>query len=158
MKRRIFLSMCCIASLSVITITLLISLVHYNEKYQNLKDEIKKTAVYLDSAYNENIQKYTEFLRIVSEKSGYHISWLTDNQTLYDSKGENQSDLYASEYSTIEKHLESENIRVCNSDGKKYFYYAIESENETILIVGAPTTSFVKELVSNLPYLIIIIC
>ncbi len=158
MKRRIFLSMCCIASLSVITITLLISLVHYNEKYQNLKDEIKKTAVYLDSAYNENIQKYTEFLRIVSEKSGYHISWLTDNQTLYDSKGENQSDLYASEYSTIEKHLESENIRVCNSDGKKYFYYAIESENKTILIVGAPTTSFVKELVSNLPYLIIIIC
>ena len=55
MKRKISLSMCCIAAFSVLITALMISLVLYNRNYKNMTNYIQNEAEYMAAAMNYNL-------------------------------------------------------------------------------------------------------
>lgn len=64
MKRKISLSMCCIAAFSVLITALMISLVLYNRNYKNMTNYIQNEAEYMAAAMNYNGVEYLDSLKM----------------------------------------------------------------------------------------------
>ena len=65
MKRKISLSMCCIAAFSVLITALMISLVLYNRNYKNMTNYIQNEAEYMAAAMNYNGVEYLDSVKDV---------------------------------------------------------------------------------------------
>ena len=157
MKRKISLSMCCIAAFSVLITALMISLVLYNRNYKNMTNYIKNEAEYMAAAMNYN---GVEYLDSVKDVSPSRITWIAnDGNVIFDNSGkkmENHSD--RSEFKEAIKSGIGESSRLSETLGKKTYYYAILMNDGTVLRISDTTSSIFSDIFSSLPYLILITC
>ena len=85
MKRKISLSMCCIAAISVIITAIMISALLYNRNYNKLKSNIENEAEYMAEAMNFN---GVEYLDSVKDVSPSRITWIDKTgNVIYDNVG-----------------------------------------------------------------------
>ena len=157
MKRKISLSMCCIAAFSVLITALMISLVLYNRNYKNMTNYIQNEAEYMAAAMNYN---GVEYLDSVKDVSPSRITWIAnDGNVIFDNSGkkmENHSD--RSEFKEAIKSGIGESSRLSETLGKKTYYYAILMNDGTVLRISDTTSSIFSDIFNSLPYLILITC
>lgn len=156
MKRKIFLSMCYIAAISVLLTVFFLSFVHYRDDYNRLTESTRNKAKYIASA-DMNITE--EYLSKLNEISPSRITWVGADGTIlyanYESQVKNYSDF--PEFKNALKYGYGENIRISDLTDKETFYYANLLNDGTVIVTSDETISFLKELTSSLPYLIIVI-
>lgn len=157
MKRKISLSMCCIAAFSVLITALMISLVLYNRNYKNMTNYIQNEAEYMAAAMNYNGVEYLDSVKNVSPS---RITWIAyDGHVIFDNSGknmENHSD--RSEFKEAIKTGIGESSRLSETLGKKTYYYAILMNDGTVLRISDTTSSIFSDIFSSLPYLVLITC
>ncbi|MGN1480912.1 ATP-binding protein [Porcipelethomonas sp.] len=157
MKRKISLSMCCIAAISVIVTAVLISFVLYNRNYNKLKNNIENEAEYMAEAMNFN---GVEYLDSVKDVSSSRITWIDRNgNVLFDNCGkelDNHSD--RPEFREAIESGYGSGSRVSNTLKENTYYYAILLDDGTVLRVSETTSSLYSDIFRSLPYLIFMIC
>lgn len=157
MKRKISLSMCCIAAFSVLVTAVLISFVLYNRNYRNMTNNIRNEAEYMAAAMNTN---GVEYLNSVKDVSPSRITWISsDGKVIFDNSGkemENHSD--RPEFKSALKNGVGESSRLSETLKEKTFYYAILLNDGTVLRISSTTSSIFSDIFSSLPYLILVTC
>ena len=157
MKRKISLSMCCIAAVSVLLTAALILLVLCNRNYRNMTLNIRHEAEYMAAAMNNN---GVDYLSSVKDVSPSRITWIAaDGHVLYDSTGkemENHSN--RPEFIDAMKDGSGESSRLSKTLSRKTFYYALLMNDGTVLRISDSTSSILSDVFSSVPYLIVIIC
>lgn len=157
MKRKISLSMCCIAAISVIITAIMISALLYNRNYNKLKSNIENEAEYMAEAMNFN---GVEYLDSVKDVSPSRITWIDKTgNVIYDNIGKE-----------LDNHLNRPEVREAIESGtgsgsrlsatlkENTYYYAILLDDETILRVSDTTNSLYSDIFKTLPYLIFMTC
>lgn len=157
MKRKISLSMCCIAAFSVLVTAVLISFVLYNRNYRNMTNNIRNEAEYMAAAMNTN---GVEYLNSVKDVSPSRITWISsDGKVIFDNSGkemENHSD--RPEFKSALQNGVGESSRLSETLKEKTFYYAILLNDGTVLRISSTTSSIFSDIFSSLPYLILVTC
>lgn len=157
MKRKISLSMCCIAAFSVLVTAVLISFVLYNRNYKNMTNNIRNEAEYMAAAMNTN---GVEYLSSVKDVSPSRITWISaDGNVLFDNSGkemENHAD--RPEFKSAVKNGVGESSRLSETLREQTYYYAILLNDKTVLRVSDTTSSIFSDIFSSLPYLILVTC
>ncbi len=157
MKRKISLSMCCIAALSVLITAIMISFIIYKRNYITMTNKIKNEAEYMAAAMNNN---GVEYLDAVKDVSPSRITWITrDGDVLFDNSGremENHSN--RPEFKAAMENKTGQSSRLSSTLGKKTFYYAILMDDGTVLRVSDTDSSIYSDIFSALPYVILITC
>ena len=157
MKRKISLSMCCIAAISVIITAIMISALLYNRNYNKLKSNIENEAEYMAEAMNFN---GVEYLDSVKDVSPSRITWIDKTgNVIYDNIGKE-----------LDNHLNRPEVREAIESGtgsgsrlsatlkENTYYYAILLDDGTILRVSDTTNSLYSDIFKTLPYLIFMTC
>lgn len=159
MRKRIFKSMCLLSAAAVVIAYLLISVVLYQEFFENLKSEIKTEAEYIEAAVEGMGAKYFERLTQTGTKS--RITWIdADGNVLYDSlmdvgKMENHST--RPEFLETHQKGHGEATRVSNTLGEQTFYYALQLKDGTILRVASTMESVLVTVKECIPFMFLII-
>lgn len=158
MKRKIFKSMCLIAILTFILTSCLIFFVIYEEFYANMRDEVRKEAIYVSEAINHFGEDY---LAGINEKAVSRITLIaSDGTVIYESD---------SEASKMENHIDRPEVkaalktgvgeanRLSNTIGKQTFYYAVRLDDGNIVRIANTTASALIVILHCIPYFLIII-
>lgn len=157
MKRKISLSMCCIAISSVIITAILISFVLYNRNYKNMTNNIQNEVEYMAAAMNTN---GIEYLDAVKDVSPSRITWiLDDGSVIFDNSGkkmENHSD--RPEFREALASGIGESSRLSETLREKTYYYALLMNDGTVLRISNTTSSIFSDIFSSLPYLVLVTC
>jgi len=155
MKRKISISMCCIAAFSVLITAVLISSLLYKKNYTKLKSNIKVEAEYMAEAMNSN---GVEYLDSVKDVSPSRITWIDhDGNVLFDNSGKemtNHSD--RPEFKEAIKNGIGSSSRLSKTLSEKTYYYAILLSDGTVLRASNTTSSILSDIFSSLPYLILV--
>ncbi|MGN0621106.1 MAG: ATP-binding protein [Porcipelethomonas sp.] len=155
MKRKISMSMCCIAALSVIITSVLISLFIYNKNYERFRQYIKNEAEYMAAAMEND---YADYLNSVKDVSSSRITWIgSDGMVIYDNKAknmENHSD--RPEFIEAIETGRGSGARLSKTLREKTYYYAVRLSDGTVLRVSDTTSSIYNDIFQSLPYVIAI--
>lgn len=165
MKKRITVFSALLASLAVIITSVLITLSSYNNFFNNVKQEVKVEASYIESGIKCSS---TDYLNSIDFQSGHRVTLInSDGSVLFD----NMSDP-----KTMDNHLNREEIQMAlqNKTGEitrfsdtineQTYYYALLLDDSSILRMGTTTASIVAFFNQNIwlvlliSAVIIIIC
>jgi len=159
MKRRIFLSMCLLAILTVLLSSMLTFVVMYRQIFDIMQREIEKEASYI-AASLETTEDPRLFLHSVSTKA-HRITLIADDGTvLFDSieKAENMENHKGRpEVSAALKSGIGKSVRLSRTLGKQTFYCAVLLKNGMVLRVANVMDSVYSAILSFVPYILCII-
>ncbi|SFP95014.1 sensor histidine kinase [Caldicoprobacter faecalis] len=159
MKRRIFLSMCLLAILTVLLSSMLTFVVMYRQIFDIMQREIEKEASYI-AASLETAQDPRLFLQNVSTKA-HRITLIADDGTvLFDSaeRAENmENHRNRPEVSAALKNGIGKSVRLSRTLGKQTFYCAVLLKNGMVLRVANVMDSVYSAILSFVPYILFII-
>ena len=159
MKRRIFLSMCLLAILTVLLSSMLTFVVMYRQIFDIMQREIEKEASYI-AASLETAEDPRLFLHSVSTKA-HRITLIADDGTvLFDSveRAENmENHRNRPEVSAALKNGIGKSVRLSRTLGKQTFYCAVLLKNGMVLRVANVMDSVYSAILSFVPYILFII-
>ncbi|MCM8900047.1 PAS domain S-box protein [Caldicoprobacter algeriensis] len=159
MKRRIFLSMCLLAILTVLLSSMLTFVVMYKEIFYIMQQEIEKEASYI-AASLETAEDPCLFLQNVSTKAHRITLIANDGTVLFDSaeRAENmENHRNRPEVSAALKNGIGKSVRLSRTLGKQTFYCAVLLKNGMVLRVANMMDSVYSTILSFVPYILFII-
>lgn len=156
MKKKISITMCFMTAVSVIITAVMISLIIYRKNYNEMKLMIQAETKYISEAINTEDIDYLESVKNVTPS---RITWVDKNgNVLYDSAGKNLSNHSdRPEIIAAIKNGTGESSRLSETLSEQTYYYALKLNNGTILRMSDTTSSIYHDILSTLPYTVIII-
>lgn len=159
MRKRIFRSMCILSVTAVVIACFLISAVLYQEFFENLKDEIKTEAKYMQAAVEGMGAEYFE--RLIQAGTKSRITWIdAEGRVIFDSAtdiGKMENHRSRPEISKALKSGNGEATRVSNTLGEQTFYYAVRLEDGTVLRVASTMESVLVTVREGIPFMLLVI-
>ncbi len=159
MKRRIFISMCILAAVTVALSSLLTFVVMHHRIYNLEKEDVKEAALYIASGLSMVEDPYS-YLQNISVGSNRITLVAEDGSVLYDSveKAENMDNhLDRPEISAAMKNGFGESVRLSATLHKQTFYYAVLLNNGMVVRVASTVDSVFRIIAGFIPYAILII-
>lgn len=158
MKRRIFLSMCLLAVLTIFLSSTMTFAVVYRQIFHIMQREIKKEAFYI-SASLENVEDPVPVLQNVSAKAHRITLIASDGTVLFDNaeKPENmENHRNRPEVLAALKNGIGKSVRLSRTLGKQTFYCAILLKNGMVLRVANVVDSVYSAMLNLVPYILLI--
>lgn len=158
MKRRIFLSMCLLAVLTIFLSSTMTFAVVYRQIFHIMQREIEKEAFYI-SASLENVEDPVPVLQNVSAKAHRITLIASDGTVLFDNaeKPENmENHRNRPEVLAALKNGIGKSVRLSRTLGKQTFYCAILLKNGMVLRVANVVDSVYSAMLNLVPYILLI--
>lgn len=159
MKRRIFLSMCLLAVLTILLSGAMTFAVVYRQIFHIMQREIEKEAFYI-SASLENVEDPVPVLQNVSTKAHRITLIASDGTVLFDNaeKPENtENHRNRPEVLAALKNGIGKSVRLSRTLGKQTFYCAVLLKNGMVLRVANVVDSVYSAMLNFVPYTLLII-
>ncbi|MBM7582174.1 two-component system phosphate regulon sensor histidine kinase PhoR [Caldicoprobacter guelmensis] len=158
MKRRIFLSMCFLAVLTILLSGAMTFAVVYRQIFHIMQREIEKEAFYI-SASLENVEDPVPVLQNVSAKAHRITLIASDGTVLFDNaeKPENmENHRNRPEVLAALKNGIGKSVRLSRTLGKQTFYCAVLLRNGMVLRVANVVDSVYSAMLNLVPYTLLI--
>lgn len=159
MKRKIFWSMSLLSILAVLVTTLSISVLIYQEFYDNMQQDVRAEAGYLAVGVERDGLAYLESLE--GQNNGTRLTWIDENgSVLFDNAVSPENMDNHLERPEVQQALHSgsgQEARLSLTVGEQNFYYALRLEDGTVLRVAKTVDSVYGMMLSAVPYLVVIV-
>ncbi len=159
MKRKIFWSMSLLSILAVLVTTLAISVLIYQEFYDNMQENVRTEAGYLAVGVETGGLNYLDSLE--GQSDGTRLTWINEDGTvLYDNAVSPENMDNHLERPEVQQALRSgsgQEARLSLTVGEQNFYYALRLTDGTVLRVAKTVDSVYGMMLSAIPCLVVIV-
>lgn len=158
MRSKIQKSMMLILCIALLISYLLLTVVVYNQTFQNLQAEVEQEARYIKEAIDISGTEYLEAMDNVQQNTRVTVI-ASEGNVVYDSKDDEltlANHKNRTEVQEALRHGEGRDVRVSDTIKERSIYYAIMLEDGNVLRVSRTVDNVFPMFISVLPYIMVI--
>lgn len=158
MRSKIQKSMMLILCITLLISYLLLTVVVYNQTFQNLQTEVEQEARYIKEAIDISGTEYLEAMDNVQQNTRVTVI-ASEGNVVYDSKDDELTLANHKNRTEVQEALrygEGRDVRVSDTIKERSIYYAIMLEDGNVLRVSRTVDNVFPMFISVLPYIMVI--